>query len=106
MMLRIEDRTVDKPVGSSHAQEKRAGGINLFKLDQEDRPECDSWVQLVKLICDEDREEEFTTFKELLREVKNVNDKSVTGVALIHYIVVLMVQTTLSYYMIILLVQN
>lgn len=86
---RIEDRTVDKPVGSSHAQEKLAlVKSTLFKLDQEDRPECDSWVQLVKLICDEDREEEFTTFKELLREVKNVNDKSVTGVALIHYIIV------------------
>ncbi|CAI4053907.1 hypothetical protein SKDZ_16G3480 [Saccharomyces kudriavzevii ZP591] len=86
---RIEDSAVDETVGSSHAQEKIALiKSTLFKLDQDDNLEGDPWVQLVKLISDEDREEEFTTFKEWLKEVKNVNDKSVTGVALIHYIIV------------------
>lgn len=85
---RIEDRMVREPTGSSHAQEKLALiKSTLLKLDQDDKLESGSWVQLVKLICDEDREEEFTTFKELLKEVRNVNDKSITGVALIHYII-------------------
>ncbi|EJS41255.1 YPR089W [Saccharomyces arboricola H-6] len=86
---RIEDNTVDEQVDSSHAQEKIALiKSTLFKLDQDDKLESEPWVQLVKLISDEDREEEFTTFKDCLREVSNVNDKSITGVALIHYIIV------------------
>ena len=66
---RIEDGTVEEPAGSSHAQEKLALiKSTLLKLDQDDKLESGSWVQLVKLICDEDLEEEFTTFKELLKE--------------------------------------
>lgn len=57
-------------------------------MEQDDILEGDPWVQLVKLISDEEREEEFTTFKDCLSKVKNVNDKSITGVALIHYIIV------------------
>ncbi|KOG96383.1 uncharacterized protein DI49_5538 [Saccharomyces eubayanus] len=86
---RIEDSTMEEPVGSSHAQEKVALiKSTLLKLEQEDILEGDPWVQLVRLISDEERDEEFTTFKDYLSEVKNVNDKSITGVALIHYIIV------------------
>lgn len=48
-----------------------------------------AWVELVLLITDEDRGEEFTTFTDLLSTAINVvNDKSITGIALIHYIVI------------------
>ncbi|KAG0668591.1 hypothetical protein C6P45_004562 [Maudiozyma exigua] len=45
------------------------------------------WIELVQLITDTARDEEFRTFGQILQNVKNVNDKSLTGVALIHYII-------------------
>ncbi|SMN18146.1 similar to Saccharomyces cerevisiae YPR089W Protein of unknown function [Maudiozyma saulgeensis] len=45
------------------------------------------WIELVQLITDETRDEEFRTFEQILQNVKDVNDKSLTGVALIHYII-------------------
>ena len=45
------------------------------------------WIELVDLIADEDRDEEFRTFEQILQNVRDVNNKSVTGVAIIHYII-------------------
>lgn len=45
------------------------------------------WIELVQLITDTTRDEEFRTFEQILQNIKNVNDKSLTGVALIHYII-------------------
>lgn len=45
------------------------------------------WIELVNLIADKDRGEEFTTFRSILQNIKDVNDKSITGVALIHYVI-------------------
>lgn len=48
-----------------------------------------AWVELVQLVTNEDRDEEFTTFTDLLSTAMNVvNDRSITGVALIHYIII------------------
>lgn len=55
----------------------------------DDSVKDDPWWQLVLLMADnEEGDEELRTFQELLIEVKDVNDKSRTGVALIHYTIV------------------
>ncbi|KAL3233812.1 Uncharacterized protein RNJ44_03852 [Nakaseomyces bracarensis] len=44
--------------------------------------------ELVQLVSDETRGEEFTTFKTLLEGVQDVNDKSVLGVPLLHLTII------------------
>ncbi|CCD22651.1 uncharacterized protein NDAI_0A04960 [Naumovozyma dairenensis CBS 421] len=44
-------------------------------------------IELIQLICDEDTSEEFSTFKQLVAPLYDINDKSLTGMALIHYII-------------------
>ena len=59
----------------------------LSKLPTDSNGSNSNWIELVRLVCDEDSSEEFTTFKQLLANVTNINDKSLTGMALIHYII-------------------
>ena len=46
-----------------------------------------AWIELVNLITDQGRPEEFTSFKQYAAQIDNLNDKSKTGFALIHYII-------------------
>ncbi|CCK68394.1 uncharacterized protein KNAG_0A07410 [Huiozyma naganishii CBS 8797] len=77
-----------REMGSGAANDKvSAIKDTVTRLDHAD-PKMGSWSELVQLIADETRGEELTTFKDLLQDVSDVNDKLQTGVALIHYIIV------------------
>lgn len=59
-------------------------------LSQENRGDEDPWAQLIHLIADyEPGDEQLKAFEELLPKIgDNVNDKSRTGLALIHYVII------------------
>lgn len=59
-------------------------------LSLEDRNEEDPWVGLIHLIAEyEPGNEQLVVFEELLRQINDdVNDKSRTGLALIHYVII------------------
>ena len=63
---------------------------SLSKLpppNDNDNNSLTAWIELVNLITDQDRPEEFTSFKQYASQIDNLNDKSKTRFALIHYII-------------------
>ena len=64
---------------------------SLSKIPSVDDPSINQlmvpWIELVELITDEDRDEEFRTFEQIVQNIKDANSKKVTGVAIIHYII-------------------
>lgn len=90
------NETTNSALTSSDSEKAQIIKDSLLNLPSESVIELDNklstskkaWIELVRLITDEDRGDEFTTFKEYLSDIKDVNTKKITGVALIHYIIV------------------
>ncbi|CAB4252063.1 similar to Saccharomyces cerevisiae YPR089W Protein of unknown function [Maudiozyma barnettii] len=94
----ISNQTVDSYTFKETSEASTLDGekLSLIKDSLKKCPSLDDpkikqlqvpWIELVQLITDETRDEEFRTFEQILQNVKDVNDLSLTGVALIHYII-------------------
>lgn len=63
--------------------------VEKLRRTESDEVESDSWVKLVFLMADNvPGDEELVTFRHLLEDVRDVDDVSRTGVALVHYTIV------------------